>query len=148
MSSADEKTTSTTLVSTRTTTSLSSYPTSRLSAPFAPIDQTLAIEEADRYLGAVARGQLQMLAEQILYLQEKARGIISQVEVNRRLHRASCRFQKTSGQTYHLYHRSEVDDDYFSLLSPEEWGAPPHEFVGSFTLNEDMSWTRIDDFSR
>lgn len=146
MSSTDEKT-PTSLVTTRTTTSLSSYPTSRLSAPFAPIDQALAIEEADRYLGAVARGQLQMLAEQILYLQEKARGIISQVEVNRRLHRASCRFQKTSGQTYHLYHRTDIDVDYFSLLSPEEWGVPPHEFIGSFTLNDDMSWTRIDVFT-
>lgn len=125
---------------------LSKYPTSRLSAPFAPVDQSLFIDESDRYLGAVARGQLQLLAEQIMYLQERARAIIAGVEMNRRLHRIECRFQKRPGHTYHLYSKRAGDEDseYLSMLSPVEWGNPPHQFLGSYTLNDDMSWSRVD----
>lgn len=128
-------------------TALSKYPTSRLSAAFAPVDQALFIDESDRYLGAVARGQLQLLAEQIMYLQDRARNIIAGVEMNRRLHRIDCRFQKRPGHTYHLYSKrlDDADSEYLSMLSPDEWGNPPHPFLGSYTLNDDMSWTRVDE---
>lgn len=125
---------------------VSSYPTSRLSAPFAPVDQTLAIAEADRYIGAVARGQLQLLLEQISSLQERAQKILAEVDVNRQLHRVNCRVQKRAGHIYHLYTElpEDIGREYFSILSPEEWGQPPHTFLGSYKLNDDMSWTRVD----
>lgn len=126
-------------------TAIVPYPVSRLSAPFAPIDQALVLAESDKMLGAVARGQLQLLVEQISFLQEKARAIIAEVEINRHLHRVSCLFQKRPGHTYHLYLKTPEDpeSEYFSMLSPEEWGVPPHQFLGSFKLNDDFSWTRV-----
>lgn len=33
---------------------------------------------------------------------------------------------------------------YMSMLSPEEWGDPPDDFMGSYRLEIDQSWTRID----
>jgi Protein of unknown function (DUF2452). len=45
----------------------------------------------------------------------------------------------------HLYERP-TGEKYFSLLSPEEWGTPPHKFLGSYKLNVDMSFERIDPF--
>lgn len=121
----------------------SSYPTSRLSAPFAPVDQIEAIKDSDRMLGAVAKGKLQVIAEQIEHLKKQARDIIMKAEVDMRLHRATCSFEKRVGHTYHLYERPE-DQAYFSLLSPEDWGgSPPHTFLGSYKLESDMTWTAV-----
>jgi hypothetical protein len=69
---------------------------------------------------------------------------MSRAEVNAKLHRAACNLKKRPGHVYHLYRRSE-DDAYFSLLSPTEWGGqPPHEFEGSYRLELDLSFTRVD----
>jgi hypothetical protein len=62
-----------------------------------------------------------------------------------RLHRARCNFRKVPGHVYHLYRRGE-DDLYFSMLSPAEWGGhPPHPFEGSYRLENDQSFTRVDE---
>lgn len=46
---------------------------------------------------------------------------------------------------YHLYRRSD-GGEYFSMLSPREWrGQPPHEFIGSYRLENDMSWTPAEE---
>jgi hypothetical protein len=32
------------------------------------------------------------------------------------------------------------------MLSPQDWrGSPPHEFLGSYRLEQDWSWTRAQD---
>jgi len=121
----------------------SEYPTSRLSAPFEPIDQSQMIAAADRMLGVVAGGKLKIIHEQIEYLKNKARDIITTAERDMQLNRVSCSFEKRAGHTYHLYERGE-DNLYFSLLSPDEWGGnPPHRFVGSYKLEPDFTWTEV-----
>lgn len=122
----------------------SPYPLSRLSAPFSPIDQAEALEEASRFLGTVAHAKLKLIQQQITQLQEEARKIISTAAEDMRLHTASCGFTKVPGQIYHLYHRGPFEEDnYFSLLSPEEWGIPPHTYLGSYKLESDLSWTKV-----
>ncbi|XP_075237224.1 uncharacterized protein C1orf50 homolog isoform X2 [Lycorma delicatula] len=63
------------------------------------------------------------------------------------LNHAACNFKKVPGKTYHLYQR-QSGQKYFSMLSPEEWDSRlPHQFLGSFRLENDMTWTpaeRID----
>ena len=96
-------------------------------------------------LGAVATGKLKLIQQQILHLQEEARKVIEAAEEDMRLHAATCSFTKRPGQVYHLYHRGPGDSDtYFSLLSPEEWGITPHPHLGSYKLENDLSWTRVD----
>lgn len=122
----------------------SPYPVSRLGAPIELLDVAREIQDADRMLGAVVGGQLELIADQIRQLQEKARTILERAREAGDLHRAACQFKKRPGATYHLYARPN-GDKYFSMLSPEEWGGtPPHTFEGSFRLEVDMSWTRID----
>ena len=122
----------------------STYPLSRLSAGFKPIDHLQTLQDAEKMLGAVAHGKLKIIAEQILYLQEQARKIIIESEVNMELHQASCAFEKRVGHTYHLYRR-DSGETYFSMLSIEDWnGNPPHEFLGSYKLEPDMSWVRAE----
>ena len=121
----------------------SSYPTSRLSAPFAPVDQLETIKDSDRMLGAVTTGKLQIISDQIEHLKKQARDIIMKAEVDMTLHRATCSFEKRTGHTYHLYARSD-EQSYFSLLSPDEWGGnPPHTYLGSYRLESDMTWTVV-----
>jgi hypothetical protein len=121
----------------------SPYPTSRLAPVHDLVDVARQIQEADAMLGAVAHGKLQVIAEQIRALQEQARDIIEAAHRDAGLHRAECRFRKRVGQRYHLYRRGDATE-YFSMLSPAEWGRCPHEHVGTFELQADMSWRRID----
>jgi hypothetical protein len=122
----------------------SPYPLSRLAPSFELVDIAREIQEADRLLGAVVGGQLQVIADQIRALQDQAHALMKRAEVDAKLHRAACTLKKRPGHIYHLYRRSE-DDAYFSLLSPAEWGGqPPHPYDGSYRLELDLSFTRVD----
>lgn len=120
------------------------YPLSRLAPRMDLVDVAKEIQDADRMLGAVVGGQLEVIAEQIRSLQDRAKALLEKAEHSARLHRARCHFKKRPGHVYHLYERTS-DDLYLSMLSPDEWaGAPPHAFLGSYRLELDMSWTKVE----
>jgi hypothetical protein len=119
----------------------SPYPVSRLDPPHDLVDVAREIEKADGMLKTAVGSKLEVIAEQIRALQDKARDVLEQAERDSDLHRARCNFHRRPGNIYHLY-RKQDGSLYFSMLSPEEWGGePPHEFVGSYRLEADMSWT-------
>lgn len=62
--------------------------------------------------------KLQVIAEQIRFLQKQAENILLEAEQNVKLHHAACNFVKHPGHIYHLYQR-ESGQVYFSMLSPE-----------------------------
>jgi hypothetical protein len=124
----------------------SPYPQSRLAPVHDLVDVARQIQEADAMLGAVAHGKLAVIAEQIRALQVQAREIIESAQRDAGLHRAQCRFRKRVGQRYHLYRRDD-GSEYFSMLTPEDWGRPPHAHVGSYELMPDMAWRRVDEES-
>ena len=120
------------------------YPVSRLAPRFDLVDVAREIQDSDRMLGAVVGGQLDVIARQIRRLQEEAQSILERARQSADLHRASCNFKKRPGAVYHLYRRSPTDA-YLSMLSPDEWGgSPPHPFEGSYRLELDLSFTRVD----
>lgn len=122
----------------------SPYPVSRLAPAFDLVDLAREVQEADRVLGAVVGGQLDVIAEQIRALQDRARALLERAERDGRLHRATCHFKKRPGHVYHVYRRPS-GELYFSMIAPSEWrGAPPHPFEGSYRLELDMSFTRVD----
>jgi hypothetical protein len=119
----------------------SPHPVSRLAPPFDLVDAAREIVEADRVLGAVVGNELELIVDQIRALQDRAREILERAKRDKDLHRATCAFKKRAGHVYHLYERAD-GSLYFSMLSPDEWGAePPHAFRGSYRLEADMSWT-------
>jgi hypothetical protein len=123
----------------------SPYPLSRLSARHDLIDVAREIQDADRVLGAVAHAELDLIAHQIRRLQAEAHEILERARRSAELHRADCNFKKRPGAIYHLYRRNG-GQAYFSMLSPEEWGArTPHPFEGSYRLELDMTFTRVDE---
>ncbi|KYN37703.1 Uncharacterized protein C1orf50 like protein [Trachymyrmex septentrionalis] len=104
----------------------------------------MEIEKADNCVRANACNKLQVIAEQIRFLQRQAEGILLEAERNAKLHHVPCNFVKQPGHIYHLYQR-ESGQRYFSMLSPEEWGssAPSQNYMGSFRLEQDRSWTPL-----
>lgn len=124
------------------------YPVSRLAPAFdaAVAAQDLAkdLARAEHMLGAVARGKIELIVEQIQSLQAQAQRIVSQAQEDLELHRAECRFAREAGGVYHLYHRPD-NTRYFSLLSPQDWGGePPHHYEGSYQLLDDMRYMRVE----
>lgn len=122
---------------------LSPYPVSRLDPPYTLVDLAKEIARADDMLSVQTNGKLRLLAEQIRGLQEEAQKIMMETRRNQELRRAECNFSKKAGKIYHLYKKKD-DSLIFSLLFPQEWGEKkPYTFVGSYRLENDMSWTAL-----
>lgn len=128
------------------------YPTSRLAPAFdaaiAAQDLAKELAQAEHMLGAVAKGKIELIVEQIQTLQAQAQRIVQQAQQDLELHRVECRFAREAGGVYHLYLRPD-QSRYFSLLSPQDWaqnasGQPPHHFEGSYMLLEDMRYRKVD----
>lgn len=74
--------------------------------------------QADVTIRATVCSKLQMIAEQVHFLQQQAHKVLLEAKENLKLHHASCNFRKIPGHVYHLYERSS-GQRYFSMLSPE-----------------------------
>ena len=124
------------------------YPLSRMAPAFDLIDVAAEIQRADSMLATVTGGKLEVIAEQIRKLQDKARELLEQARRDAELHRAKCSFEKRIGGVYHLYR--EADGQlWFSLIAPDEWVTPQdHAFEGSWRLEPDMSFARLDGAAR
>jgi hypothetical protein len=130
-------------LSTRGPQAAATYPMSRLAPAFQLVDVAKQIEEADHLLGAVTSGKLHTILEQVRALQRQAEAVLAETQKSAELHRVACQAKKRPGATYHLYEKPD-GSRYFSLLSPEEWGTPPHSFVGSYRLELDQSFTPVE----
>ena len=124
------------------------YPVSRLGATVDLVDLAQQIAKADSHINTRVSAKLQLIADQIRYLQDEARAVLEGAQRDQELHRAQCNFKRIPGRIYHLYGRSD-GSSYFSMLGPEEWGGtPPHPFKGSYRLENDMSWTPESELER
>ena len=120
------------------------YPLSRMAPAYDLVDVAAQIQKADQTLATMTGGKLGVIAEQIGRLQEQARVLLEKAQRDAELHRAQCRFEKKPGGEYHLYRRTD-GELWFSRLAPDEWVTPQAQtFEGTFRLELDMSFTRID----
>jgi hypothetical protein len=118
------------------------YGTSTGDAPIRLVDRAKEIEMADMSIQAVAGGKMELILKQIRQLQSEAKLVLEEAQKSAELHRIKCNFEKKIGQTLHLYQKS-TGEKYFSMLSPEEWGNPPHLFIGSYLLKADQTFEEI-----
>lgn len=118
------------------------YGTSRLAPAISLVDRAKEIELAEESVKLHVHGKLEVIAKQIRALKEEAELILQQAEKDIELHKAKCQFEKKPGQMIYLY--AKDSGDYFSLLSPNEWGnKPPHPFKAAYMMNPDRSFTEI-----
>jgi len=105
------------------------------------VDLASQIQQAGKFTKAGVTSKLQVIADQVRFLQMQAKKVLDDASRDTELHTVACNFIKQPGTIYHLYQR-ESSQRYFSVLSPEEWGGnPPHKFLGSYRLEADQSWT-------
>jgi hypothetical protein len=122
----------------------SPYPVSRLAPGFGLVDLAREIEQADQSVAWRLEAQLRVIADQVKALQSQAREILQQAKSDQRLHHARCAFRRIPGHVYHLYQEPD-GAAAFSMLSPDDWrGRPPRPFLGSYRLENDMSWTAAE----
>ena len=121
----------------------SPYPVSRLAPAFQMADLAAEVARAESMLSARTGAKLRVIADQIKALQAEARKVLEEAREEQALTRAQCGFKRIPGHTYHLYRKG--GGAFFSMLSPADWGGrPPHEFLGSYRLEADYSWTAAD----
>ncbi len=126
----------------------SPYPVSRLAPAMELVDLAKQIAEADAMLNTRVSAKLKVIADQVKVLQAEARAVLEETKRDQDLHRVQCNFKRQPGRVYHLYRRPD-GSRYFSMLSPDEWrGHPPHEAIGSYRLEPDMSWTPADEIDQ
>eukprot|EP00056_Hartaetosiga_gracilis_P002721 m.56137 g.56137 ORF g.56137 m.56137 type:complete len:192 (+) comp11176_c0_seq1:159-734(+) len=102
------------------------------------------VQSADNATKASVGGKLELISEQIKALQRQAREVLEEAKRDVELNHAKCNFKRIPNKMYHLY-RQPSGDTYFSMLSPSEWGSSlKDEFVGSYRLEFDMTWTPED----
>ena len=120
------------------------YPLSRTAPSYDLVDVAAQIQRADQTLATMTGGKLGVIAEQIAKLQEQARMLLDKARRDSELHRVRCSFEKRPGGEYHLY-RKDDGELWFSRIAPDEWLTPrPQTFEGTYRLELDMSFTRID----
>ena len=119
----------------------SPYPVSRLAPHFELVDLAKQISEADAKINIRVSAKLKVIADQIKHLQAQAQAVLEDAHQDHQLHQAQCNFSRIPGKIYHLYKKNQ-DQSYFSMLSPDDWqGKAPHQYVNSYRLENDMSWT-------
>lgn len=122
----------------------SSYPVSRLAPAFHAPDLRDHIDRVEAMLGARTSAKLGLIAEQIRQLQDSARAILQEAEQEQALHQVACAFERKPGHVYHLY-RKQDGSRFWSMLSPDDWrGQSPHPCIGSYRLEADYSWTKLE----
>jgi hypothetical protein len=125
----------------------SPYPVSRLAPAFEAPELAEEIARAESMLSARTGAKLRVIADQIKALQAEARKVLDEAREEQALTHAECAFKRIPGQVYHLYRKA--GGSFFSMLSPADWrGAPPHEYLGSYRLETDYSWTPAEDLDR
>lgn len=123
----------------------SAYPVSRLAPAFHAPDLSDQLGRVEAMLSARTSAKLGVIADQVRHLQDTARAILRDAEQEQALHQAACAFERKPGQVYHLY-RKRDGGTFWSMLSLADWrGQPPHVFAGSYRLEADYSWTRLED---
>ncbi|KAM4871656.1 uncharacterized protein C1orf50 homolog isoform 2-T2 [Thomomys bottae] len=127
---------------------VSPYHTHRVGDPLDLVALAEQVQKADEFIRANATNKLTVIAEQIQHLQEQARKVLEEARRDADLHHVACNMVKKPGNIYYLYKR-ESGQQYFSIISPEEWGTScPHDFLGAYKLQHDLSWTPYEDIEK
>ncbi|XP_043853433.1 uncharacterized protein C1orf50 homolog [Dromiciops gliroides] len=127
---------------------VSPYHTHRVGNPEDLVELAQQVQKADEFIRANATNKLIVIAEQIRHLQTQARKVLEEAHRDAELHHAACNMVKKPGNIYYLYKR-ENGQQYFSIISPKEWGAScPHDFLGAYKLQHDLSWTPFDNIGK
>uniref|UniRef100_A0A914WRX5 Uncharacterized protein n=1 Tax=Plectus sambesii TaxID=2011161 RepID=A0A914WRX5_9BILA len=109
--------------------------------PMDLVELARQVQKSEEFVRARAVGRLGIIAEQMRHLQQQARRVLEEAQLDDALHHAACNFKKIPGHIYHLFEKPS-GQKYWSMISPEEWGGKcANKYLGTFRLEADQSWT-------
>ena len=73
-------------------------------------------------------------------LKEEYEALMAEYEYNQLVYQARFNFEPVIGQTYHLY-KDKKEQLFLSIIAPSECD---FNFIGTFKLNADKLWERLD----
>ena len=72
-------------------------------------------------------------------IKEEYKKLIESYEWNKLVYESNFKFEPIKGETYYLYQRDT--GLFLSLIEPEQWN---QIFIGSFRLDSDDKWTKVN----
>lgn len=81
------------------------------------------------------------LSNKIDIIKEDYQKLIDEFDINEKIYSANISFEPIIGQTYHLYVNDKTDKEFLSMIPPNSW---KKQFLGSFQLNHEGIWKRIE----
>lgn len=73
--------------------------------------------QSEEFVRARAVGRLEIIAEQMRHLQQQARRVLEEAQMDDALHHAACNFKKIPGKVYYLFEKPS-GQKYWSMISP------------------------------
>ena len=73
-------------------------------------------------------------------IKEEYRKLLEAYKWNELVYNSDFRFEPIKGNVYHLYQK-EDEKLFLSLIGPDEWD---QIFIGSFRMDSDDKWTKVD----
>lgn len=105
----------------------------------------VALKDSNEHVKNIALNKLDVIGEQIKFLQNQAKEILEEAARNSELHKVPCNFVKVPGTIYHLYQRPQNGEKIWSMLSPEEFGPScKNTYLGSYRMESDKSFTSVE----
>ena len=125
--------------------SINSIPKNTLQKLFEPmiVSELSKTEVLDKIKSdAVNYSKVNLLIEQMCFLKTQLENTINEGLLNTNLHNVECKFEKKSGQIYHLYKNKNTY--YFSMLGMKDWNNnPPHTFIASYLYDYDKCFRHV-----
>lgn len=104
----------------------------------------MTLKNSEENVKNTALNKLDVIGEQIRFLQKQALKILQDASDNNELHNVPCNFIKIPGNIYHLYQR-ESGEKMWSLVSPSEFGTSGNlSHLGSYRMEVDRSFTPVE----
>lgn len=72
-------------------------------------------------------------------LKKEYEKLMEDIKINEMIYLAKYSFQPIVGQNYYLY-SNDNNDNFLSIISPNEWGLRKFEYLGTFQLQTDGRW--------
>jgi hypothetical protein len=115
---------------------LKPYGTSASSPVIKPTNTATWTADGVRRTNKILKGKFDEVRKEYDALMEK-------FQYNDMLYNAKFGFEPIFGETYHLYNNKK-NEHFLSIIAPTQWDL---EYLGSFRLNTDKMWEKVDSVS-
>ena len=105
------------------------------------LDPVIKPTDTTEFKNKSARSFEKTLTSKMEELKREYDKLVEDYNINKLVLDSEIRIEPKQGNIYHLYQR-ENENRFLSILSPEDWGNAPREFVhlASVRLNSENQW--------